>query len=100
MGVRVPPGAPFWDIIGLEKRDTHQNFWGCALKIRAYGEQVQKERRTSSKGAENKFSAYGEQVQKERRTCSKFLEMRIKENSLAYKKNPLGKITSIVSLHF
>ena len=43
-------------------------------------------RRTSSQHTENKFSAYGEQVQKELRTSSKLAEMRIKENSLAQQK--------------
>ena len=51
----------------------------------------QSKRRTSSQQAENKFSAYGEQVQKERRTSSKLAEMRIKENSLAQQKNSLGQ---------
>ena len=37
----------------------------------------QSKRRTSSKGAENKFKRSGEQVQKERRTSSKLAEMRI-----------------------
>ena len=65
---------------GYRKRDAHQK----------------------SEQAENKFSAYGEQVQKELRTSSKLAEMRIKENSLAQQKNfpwarekiPLSKRTS------
>ena len=61
------------------------------MRIKRSGEQVQKERRTSSKGAENKFSASGEQVQKERRTGSKFAEMRIKEIPLPNRKNSLGQ---------
>ena len=67
----------------------------------------QSKRRTSSKGAENKFSAYGEQVQKELRTSSKLAEMRIKENSLAQEKKfpwarekiPLGKRIATLLLH-
>ena len=46
----------------------------------------QSKRRTSSRHTENKFLAYGEQVQKELRTSSKLAEMRIKENSLAQQK--------------
>ena len=61
-----------------------------------------------SEQAENKFSAYGEQVQKERRTSSKLAEMRIKENSLAQEKKfpwareifSLGKRIAPISLHF
>ena len=68
----------------------------------------QSKRRTSSQQAENKFSAYGEQVQKERRTSSKLAEMRIKENSLTQQKKfpwareifSLGKRIAPISLHF
>ena len=59
----------------------------------------QSKRRTSSQHTENKFSAYGEQVQKERRTSSKLAEMRIKflgdahqrKFPWATEKIPLGK---------
>ena len=64
---------------GYRKRDAHLR--GVEMRIKN-----QSKRRTSSKGAENKFSAYGEQVQKELRTSSKLAEMRIKENSLAQEK--------------
>ena len=52
-------------IMGYRQRDAHQK---------------------SEHTEENKFSAYGEQVQKELRTSSKLAEMRIKENSLAQQK--------------
>ena len=74
-------------IMGYRQRDAHQK---------------------SEHTEENKFSAYGEQVQKERRTCSKGAENKFKTCRDAHQRKflcptekiPLGKRIALISLPF